>query len=60
MKGGGPHFPDHRKNERGIPKRRKIYQRIYYLDDDLSKVVLFTDQQMDDIVSFCCNDIDGH
>ena len=28
VKGGRPHFPDHRKNERGIPKRRKIYLRI--------------------------------
>ena len=32
----------------------------YYLDDDSPKVVLFIDQQWDDIASFCCNDIDGH
>ena len=34
--------------------------RGYYLDDDSPKVVLFTDQQWDDIASFRCNDIDGH
>ena len=28
--------------------------------NDSPKVVLFTDQQWDDIASFCCNDIDGH
>ena len=30
------------------------------MDEDSPKVVLFTDQQWDDIASFCCNDIDGH
>ena len=30
------------------------------LVDDSPKVVLFTDQQWDDIASFCCNDIHGH
>ena len=30
------------------------------MDDDSPKVVLFTDQQWDDIASFCCDDIDGH
>ena len=33
--------------------------RGYYLDDDSPKVVLFTDQQWNDIASFRCNDIDG-
>lgn len=34
--------------------------RAYSLDDDSPKVVLFTDDQVDDIVNFCCNDIPGH
>ena len=34
--------------------------RGYSLDDNSRKVVLFTDEQLDDIANFCCNDIDGH
>ena len=34
--------------------------RGYSLDDGSPKVVLFTDEQLDDIANFCCNDIDGH
>lgn len=34
--------------------------RCYSLDDDSPKVILFTDDQVDDIVNFCCNDISGH
>lgn len=34
--------------------------RAYSLDDDSPKVVLFTDDQVDDLVNFCCNDIHGH
>jgi len=56
VNGGGPHFPDHRKNERGNPKRKKKYS----LHEDLPKVVLLTDEQLDDIANLCCNDNDGH
>ena len=34
--------------------------RAYSLDDDSPKVILFTDEQLDDIANFCCNDVDGH
>ena len=34
--------------------------RCYSLDDDSPKVILFADDQLDDIVNFCCNDIAGH
>ena len=34
--------------------------RAYSLDDESPKVILFTDEQLDDIANFCCNDIDGH
>ena len=30
------------------------------LDDDSPKVVLFSDDQVDDLVNFCCNDVVGH
>ena len=32
----------------------------YSLDDDSPKVILFTDNQLDDLVNFCCNDVGGH
>ena len=34
--------------------------RAYSLDDDSPKVILFTNEQLANIVNFCCNDIDGH
>ena len=34
--------------------------RAYSLDDDSPKVILFTDEQLDDIANFCCSDIEGH
>ena len=34
--------------------------RAYFLDDDSPKVILFTDEELDDIANFCCNDVDGH
>ncbi|CAB4026532.1 Hypothetical predicted protein [Paramuricea clavata] len=34
--------------------------RCYSLDEDSPKVILFTNDQVDDIVNFCCNDVDGH
>lgn len=34
--------------------------RSYSLDDASPKVVLFTDEQLEDIVNFCCNDVEGH
>jgi hypothetical protein len=34
--------------------------RSYSLDDDSPKVILFTDDQVDDLVNFCCNDVPGH
>ena len=34
--------------------------RGYSLDDDSPKVVVFTDEQFDDIANFCCNGIDVH
>ena len=34
--------------------------RSYSLDDESPKVVLFSDEQVEDIVNFCCNDISGH
>ncbi len=34
--------------------------RSYSLDEDSPKVILFTNDQVDDIVNFCCNDVDGH
>ena len=34
--------------------------RGYNLDDDSPKVILFTDDQVDDVVNFCCNDVTGH
>lgn len=34
--------------------------RTYTLDDSSAKVVLFTDDQVDDIANFCCNDSEGY
>jgi hypothetical protein len=34
--------------------------RAYSLDDESPKVVLYTDDQVDDIANFCCNEIPGH
>ena len=34
--------------------------RAYSLDDDSPKVILFTNEQLANIVKVCCNDIDGH
>ena len=34
--------------------------RCYSLDDDSPKVVLFTDDQADDLINFCCNKVEGH
>ena len=34
--------------------------QAYSLDDESPKVILFTDEQLDDIANFCCNNIDGH
>ena len=44
------------ESERGAEK----FVRCYSLDDDSPKVVLFTDDQVDDLVNFCCNDEPGH
>ena len=34
--------------------------RVYSLDDDSPKVILFTDEQLAAIANFCCNDVNGH
>ena len=44
------------ESERGAEK----FVRCYSLDDDSPKVVLFTDDQVDDLVNFCCNGAPGH
>ena len=38
----------------------KKFVRCYSLDDESPKVILFTDEQVEDIVNFCCNEVDGH
>jgi len=38
----------------------KKFIRCYSLDDESPKVILFTDEQVEDIVNFCCNEVDGH
>ena len=38
----------------------KKFIRSYTLNDESPKVILFTDEQVEDIVNFCCNDVDGH
>ena len=38
----------------------KKFIRGYSLDDESPKVILFTDEQVEDIVNFCCNEVDGH
>ena len=37
-----------------------IFVRCYTIDDDSPKVILFMDDQVGDIMNFCCNDVDGH
>ena len=32
----------------------------YSLDDESPKVILFTNKQVEDIVNFCCNEVDRH
>ena len=59
-KGGGPHFSRSQKKWNGNPKKGDKFTRGYSLDDNSQKFVLFTDEQLDDIANFCCNDIDGH
>ena len=44
------------ESERGAEK----FVKCYSLDDDSLKVILFTDDQVDDLVNFCCNDVPGH
>lgn len=44
------------ESEHGTEK----FIRCYSLDDDSTKVVLFMDDQVDDLVNFCCNDVSGH
>ena len=44
------------ESERGAEK----FVRCYSLDDDSPKVVLFTDDQGDDLVNFCCHEVLGH
>jgi len=44
------------ESERGTEK----FVRCYGLDDDSLKVVLFTNDQVDNLVNFCCNDVPGH
>ena len=34
--------------------------RMYSLDDESPKIVLFSDDQLEDLVNFCCNDLPGH
>lgn len=38
----------------------KKFVRCYSLDDKSPKVILFTNEQVEDIVNFCCNKVDGH
>lgn len=44
------------ESERGAEK----FVRCDSLDDDSPKVLLFTDDQVDDLVNFCCNGAPGH
>eukprot|EP00112_Aurelia_sp_Birch-Aquarium-sp1_P002575 Seg1285.5 transcript_id=Seg1285.5/GoldUCD/mRNA.D3Y31 product="hypothetical protein" protein_id=Seg1285.5/GoldUCD/D3Y31 len=46
----------HGYNESGDER----FIRTYTLDDSSAKVVLFTDDQVDDIANFCCNDSEGY
>ena len=41
-------------------QKGKKFIRGYSLHDDSAKVVLLTNEQLDDIANFCCNDVDGH
>ena len=38
----------------------KKFTRGYSLDDESPKVILFMDEQVEDIVNFCCNEVHGH
>jgi len=38
----------------------KKFVRCYSLDNESPKVILFSDEQVEDIVNFCCNEVDGH
>ena len=38
---------------------KERYIRSYFNDDGMPKIVTFTEQQMNDIVNFCCNDRKG-
>ena len=38
----------------------KKFVRCYSLDNESPKVILFSDEQVEDIVNFCCNKVDGH
>lgn len=38
----------------------KKFVRCYSFDDDLLKVILFIDEQVEDIVNFCCNKVDRY
>ena len=38
----------------------KKFVRCYSLDDDSPKVILLTDEQVEDIVNFCCNKVDRY
>ena len=41
-------------------QKGKKFIRTYSLHNDSPKIVLLTDEQLDDIANFCCNDVDGH
>ena len=41
-------------------QKDKKFIRGYSLHDDSPKIVLLSDEQLDDIANFCCNDVDGH
>lgn len=36
------------------------FVRCYSFDDELLKVILFINEQVEDVVNFCCNKVDGY